>query len=222
MTPRFAFFDVDDTLIRVKSMFDFYRFWALDWHYDSNMLERFETSFETLRWEGASRETLNRAYYHHFMGFRMSELEEAGAAWAGIHLAKPNEFFFAVSVRRLRDLQALDTQPVFVSGSFWALLAPVAQHLGVQHSLNSCLSMTVDKVLTGEIESPQIIGEGKAIAVRRFLADRNANSSLCFAFGDDLSDLPMLNAVGNPVAVGDRSPLAIHANKLNWEVLTTA
>jgi len=32
MKPKlcFAFFDVDDTLIRIKSMFDFYHFWCYE------------------------------------------------------------------------------------------------------------------------------------------------------------------------------------------------
>lgn len=49
MVTRFAFFDVDDTLIRRKSMFDFFRFWALEWLNDAAVLKAFEHDFAARR-----------------------------------------------------------------------------------------------------------------------------------------------------------------------------
>jgi len=73
---RFAFFDVDDTLITVKSMFDFFRYWTLEWRRESAALEAFEREFSQLRAAGESRENLNRAYYRYFAGIRSEDSKE--------------------------------------------------------------------------------------------------------------------------------------------------
>lgn len=220
MKRAFAFFDVDDTLIRIKSMFAFYRFWALEWHANAPMLDRFEASFEQLRRERASREELNRFYYRHFAGIKALELERAGAMWAEDQLAVPEALFVSSSLSRLHHLKEEGVEPVFVSGSFSAVLKPLALYLDISHSLNTRMSVAPDGLLTGEIEDPQTIGEGKANAVRQFLNEHSTDPDLCYAFGDDISDLPMLMTVGRPAVVGQRHELAAHARELNWEILT--
>lgn len=219
MSRAFAFFDVDDTLIRIKSMFDFYKFWALEWHQDASIYQRFEATFQRLRWEQTSREILNRTYYRNFAGIEAHELDRAGAAWAAHHLADPDALFVGTAVRRLNELRGQGIEPVFVSGSFAAVLRPIAHHLDVHHSLNVRMSVAGDGLLTGEIEYPQTIGEGKATAIRHFMNEQSANPKLCYAFGDDVSDLPMLRTVGRPGVVGVGNELTICAQELNWEIL---
>lgn len=58
-------------------------------------------------------------------------------------------------------------------------------------------------VLTGELVGPPMIGEGKRRAVRALLARRPAiDPGDCHAYGDHVSDLPMLQEVGHPTVVG--------------------
>ncbi len=216
---RFAFFDVDDTLIRIKSMFDFFRFWALEVHGDPEMLESFERDFAPMRSENASREVLNRAYYKYFAGVRLSELELAGEAWATDWLQYPSRLFIPESCAELRRLQANDVVPVFVSGSFEAVLAPLAKELDVAHILASQLQTNALGACTGELSGYQTIGEGKAGAIGEFLTSQHAKASDCLAFGDDISDFPMLDCVGHPRVVGEGTPLATRALSKNWSIL---
>lgn len=103
---RFAFFDVDDTLIRHKSMFDFFRFWALEWLDDAAVLEAFDRDFAARRAQGDSREALNRAYYRHFAGVPAQDLTAAGECWARPYLEAPEIFFIASAVNELSRLKA--------------------------------------------------------------------------------------------------------------------
>lgn len=219
MTQAFAFFDVDDTLIRIKSMFDFYRFWSLEWHANAAMFDQFEASFEQLRRKGTTREDLNRSYYRHFAGIEALELERAGIMWAKDRLAAPEKLFVTSSLSRLKHLKEAGVEPVFVSGSFSAVLKPLASYVDVAYSLNTRMSVAPDGLLTGEIEAPQTIGEGKATAIRQFLSEHSTDPRLCYAFGDDISDLPMLMTVGNPAVVGQGLALAAHAREQDWEIL---
>jgi len=54
-----AFFDVDETLITIKSMFDFYAFWCRE-NNEMNTLECYMTQFKENVQKGTSREYLNR------------------------------------------------------------------------------------------------------------------------------------------------------------------
>lgn len=217
---RFAFFDVDDTLIRRKSMFDFFRFWALEWLNDAAVLKAFEHDFAARRGRGESRETLNRAYYRHFARVRAQDLKAAGVCWAQPYLEAPETFFIASAVNELLRLKTEGVTPVFVSGSFDALLDPIARHLEVRHVLCAPLLFAPGGILTGEIGHPQTIGKGKAEAIELFLDNRGVDPASCFAFGDDVSDIDMLASVGNPVVVGTDTPLAQDRRTFAWSKIS--
>ncbi len=202
----FAFFDVDDTLIAVKSMFSFQDHWYAETG-DRTGEAAFREEMDRLRAADAPWETLNRRYYAHFAGRSVEAVEAAAACWFARLEAMIPRLFHAPVVAELERLRTAGVEPVFVSGSFPALLAPAARRLGVRHTLAT------------RILPPQTIGEGKAVAVRAFLAERGVAAERCHAFGDDISDLPMLNAVGHPTAVAGGRGLQAHAERVGWRVL---
>jgi hypothetical protein len=55
--------------------------------------------------------------------------------------------------------------------------------------------------------------------MREFAARHEIELAESFAYSDSLSDLPMLRAVGNPVAVNPDPPLAAIAREEGWQVL---
>ncbi|PWC45785.1 HAD family hydrolase [Azospirillum sp. TSO22-1] len=218
MTQTYAFFDVDDTLIAAKSMFSFQDFWYAHTGDDVGRAA-FEAEMTRLRAGDAPWEVLNRRYYAHFAGRAVAEVEAVGEAWFRHLEATVAGLYHAPIVAELRRHQAAGEEPVFVSGSFPALLAPVASRLGVRYVLATTMEVE-DGRYTGCILPPQTIGAGKATAVRRFLDGRGVPAAACFAYGDDISDLPMLEAVGNPRVVAGGRGLAAHAAAVGWPVLS--
>ena len=76
-----------------------------------------------------------------------------------------------------------------------------------------------DGVYTGRPDGPFTYREGKAQAIRE-LADREGiDLSASWAYSDSESDLPMLRAVGYPVAVHPDKTLARVAREEGWEIL---
>ncbi len=214
----FAFFDVDETLIAIKSMFDFFPFWcARQGQPDS--AARFARSFAAARGEGQAREQLNRLYYSFFAGAAPRELELAGRAWFEQRFGGGRGPYIAPAVARLRSHRAAGIVPVLVSGSMLPLLAPLAAELGVAHCLCTSLVLDGQGRLSGAIGQPQTIGRGKAAALHGFLRRHGVAAQHCYAYGDDLSDLPMLEAVGWPVAVGNDRALAELAALRGWSHL---
>lgn len=220
---RFAFFDVDDTLIRIKSMFDFFPFWC-ELQGAPETLEQFNAAFERAFAEGRPREDLNQLYYRFFAGISKMHLKAAGRLWVTQRFGAQGlaeAMIFPEVLDRLRAHRAGGVTPVFVSGSFSALLAPLAQRMGADHMLCTRQETTSDGTLTGEILKPQTIGAGKADAITAFLQQHDTDPRTCFAYGDDLSDRPMLETVGHPVAVIGSPDLADLARARGWECLTT-
>jgi phosphoserine phosphatase len=75
---------------------------------------------------------------------------------------------------------------------------------------------------TGEIQGATMLGEGKARAALKFMAEKGARPENCFAYGDHITDLEMLNAVGNPRVVSGDPELESVARERNWPVINGA
>jgi len=212
---RAAFFDVDETLIRAKSMVEFWRAWSAPGGpgHGGGREERFAALFG----RGLPRAEVNRAYYRLFDGVEPARLGEAGRHWYAGYRAGPDALLPA-PVAALRAHRAAGDAVVLVSGSLRAVLEPLAAELGVDLVLCTEQLTGPDGRLTGAVAAP-MIGPAKGEAVAAVIARLGLGAADCHAYGDDLSDLPMLTAVGHPVAVGTGTELAAEAGRRGWPVL---
>ena len=76
-----------------------------------------------------------------------------------------------------------------------------------------------DGLYTGRLDGAFAYGEGKASRLREFAAERGIDLVESWAYTDAVSDLPMLEAVGHPVAVNPDAELAEIARREGWEIL---
>src|SRR5207237_10361676 len=75
-----------------------------------------------------------------------------------------------------------------------------------------------DGRLTGRLAAPPPVGEARAAWLRGLAAQDGADLSQSFAYADSHSDLPLLRAVGNPVAVNPDVALYRVARRHRWPV----
>ena len=212
----YAFFDVDNTLITLNSMLSFQDYWYRlypDLTAESSYREDLRTHLHA----HACWETVNKLYYRHFAGRSVTELTQAGESWYQ-QCRESSDFYCQPVLDELRKHQRSGYQVVLVSGSFPAVLTPIARDLGVSHILATQLEEQAGFV-TGYLAAPPMVGAGKRDAIRPLLGGK-AIAELSFAYGDDVSDIPMLSAVGNPVVVaGGRLSLA-QVKNLGWRLIT--
>jgi HAD superfamily hydrolase (TIGR01490 family) len=99
-------------------------------------------------------------------------------------------------------------------------LAEMLAHvLTFDGGIGSQFSEVEDGVFTGRPTGLFIYGADKARAIKR-LADREGiDLSQSYGYSDSASDLPMLRAVGHPVAVNPDRELLAEAHENGWEVL---
>ncbi|MFI8417106.1 HAD family hydrolase [Serratia sp. NPDC078593] len=218
MISTAAFFDVDETLIRMKSMFHFYQYWSAVRGCQKEY-EVFMQEFRLALAEGVKRETLNRMYYRQFIGVNIDDIYQVAEDWFHEFLLHKDSYIPAAVDSFQRHKRRGDIT-VFISGSMLPLLKPLGTKLGVDAILCTQLLLDENGKLTGEIGSPQTIGQGKQHALLSFSDKNKIDLTKSFAYGDDLSDIPMLMATGNPVCIGENSSLAEHARQNKWKVLT--
>jgi HAD superfamily hydrolase (TIGR01490 family) len=77
----------------------------------------------------------------------------------------------------------------------------------------------VDGQYTGRSGGPFTYREGKAQAIRELAEREGIDLAASWAYSDSESDLPMLRAVGHPVAVNPDAPLTRVARDEGWEIL---
>jgi HAD superfamily hydrolase (TIGR01490 family) len=81
------------------------------------------------------------------------------------------------------------------------------------------VSEIVDGRYTGRPGGPFTYRDGKAEAIRDLAARESIDLAASWAYSDSESDLPMLRAVGHPVAVNPDAELARVAREEGWEAL---
>ncbi|HET9737241.1 MAG TPA: HAD-IB family hydrolase [Solirubrobacteraceae bacterium] len=81
------------------------------------------------------------------------------------------------------------------------------------------VSEVVDGHYTGRAGGPFTYREGKAEAIRELAEREGIDLAASWGYSDSESDLPMLRAVGHPVAVNPDAALARIAREEGWEIL---
>lgn len=111
-------------------------------------------------------------------------------------------------------------RPAFiVSAASNPLVELLATVLGFEGGIGTRYEVAADGTLTGEIEGPFIYGEGKVEAMRGFATEHGIDLEASWAYSDSISDLPMLRAVGNPIAVNPDPELAELASADGWRIM---
>jgi HAD superfamily hydrolase (TIGR01490 family) len=93
----------------------------------------------------------------------------------------------------------------------------LARRLGLTGALGT-VSEIEDGAYTGRLIGPPLHGLAKAEAVRALAEREGLDLSQCWAYSDSANDIPMLTAVGNPVAVNPDATLRAHARDNNWRI----
>jgi HAD superfamily phosphoserine phosphatase-like hydrolase len=137
-------------------------------------------------------------------------------------LSQVKELLAGVYPQMLDEVRAHQDagRPTFiVSAAGNGLVEMLAQVLGMEGGIGTRYEVDGDGLLTGRMVEPFVYGEGKVAAMRRFAGDHEVDLSQSWAYSDSVSDLPMLRAVGNPVAVNPDQELARIAVEEGWRIV---
>jgi HAD superfamily hydrolase (TIGR01490 family) len=212
-----AFFDLDKTLIEGSSAIHFGRA-----AYRAGMLSRRQIASDAwanirFRLNGSTDEGTEEL---------KQRILDAIAGWRVVDLARLGPDVLAGILPLLyRDMldEAYSHQdagrPVFIVTAASQELADTLARVLVLDGGVGMRSEVRDGVYTGRAAGPFTYREGKAAAIRELAAERGFDLAECYAYSDSESDLPMLRAVGHPVAVNPDAELARVARVEGWRVM---
>jgi HAD superfamily hydrolase (TIGR01490 family) len=118
----------------------------------------------------------------------------------------------------IREHRAAGRKVFIVSASPEEVVAPLAQFLGVDEALATRAELDADGRYTGRTER-YCYGPEKVVAMEDAARRDGIDLATSYAYSDSATDLPMLEAVGHPVAVNPDRELLRAARARNWEVL---
>jgi HAD superfamily hydrolase (TIGR01490 family) len=122
------------------------------------------------------------------------------------------------SAAALAEHQAEGDDVVVVSAALDPLVKALCSRLGVTEYAGACCGLA-DGRYTGRLEGLVPYAGEKARVAARFIAERGADPSDCWAYADHDSDIELLRFVGHPVAVNPRPGLRAEAEREGWPIL---
>ncbi|MDF1604169.1 HAD-IB family hydrolase [Nocardioides sp. YIM 152315] len=215
-----AFFDMDGTLLS-SNVIETYLWLRLR---EQNGAERWGELGRVaakvpalVRAERRERSAFLRAVYRQYEGARLADLD----AIADEHLA--DHVLSRLSpdaVRRIREHRAAGHRTVLITGAIRPLtrsLDPLFDHI-------EAAELAVDDrgVCTGFLASSPLVGESRAAWMRQYATEHDIDLAASYGYADSHSDLPLLEAVGRPVAVKPDVSLFRHARRHRWTIVDWA
>ena len=212
-----AFFDLDKTLIEGSSAFHFGRA-----AYKQGMLSRRQLARDAwanvrFRLQGstdAATDALRARIFDSIRDMRVVELERlAPRVLAGV---LPRVYPQMLEVAWAHQDEG---RPVYIVTAASHELAEMLAHVLSFDGGIGARSEIVEGRYTGRPDGPFTYREGKAEAIRGLAEQEGISLADSYAYSDSESDLPMLRAVGHPVAVNPDAPLLRIAREEGWEVM---
>ncbi len=153
-----------------------------------------------------------RMFYRRYDGAPVAQIDEDSAEmFTRLIIAKS----FPAAIRRVREHRAAGHRTVLITGALDFVVKPLAPLFDdiVAAEMNS-----VAGVYDGELRNVPPTGESRAQVLVDYAEIHGLDLRETVAYADSSSDLPMLEAVGFPVAVNPEVRLATIARKRGWLV----
>jgi fatty acyl-CoA reductase len=167
-----------------------------------------------LRAEQRDRGTFLRAVYRRYRGADLAALERFVDTSVAPHILSR---LSPDAVRRIREHRAAGHTTILITGVVEPLTRPIQPLFDVIVAAE--LGVDEEGRCTGFLTAPPLVGESRAAWLKHYAALQEVDLDRSFAYADSHSDLPMLETVGNAVAVSPDIPLMRAAHRNQWSVV---
>ncbi len=212
-----AFFDLDKTVIAKASLMAFSRqFYREGLLSRRNMASGLWAQLLFLRF-GADAATLERLRHRVMRVIAGWEQERVRRIVTDAVSQVIGPITYREAVDLIKEHRAAGRRVYIVSAAPAEIVEPLARHLGVEEAIASRPAVSAGKY-TGQMES-YTFGPQKAETMRAVAARDGLDLAASWAYSDSATDVPMLEAVGHPVAVNPERALRRIAHMRGWPVL---
>lgn len=212
-----AFFDLDKTIIAKSSTLAFARPLHKAGLLRRRTLLRAATAQVIYRMAGADQEKLDKLrdqLVSLTKGMEASRIRELVEETIDEVVAP---LVYEEALDLMDEHRRAGREVVIMSISPEEVARPLAAHLGVDHVIATRSTVDAEGCYAGELAF-YASGTAKADAIRRLAEEWQVDLDRCYAYSDSATDLPMLEAVGHPVAVNPDRALRAVAAERSWPV----
>jgi HAD superfamily hydrolase (TIGR01490 family) len=213
-----AFFDLDKTLMAGSSGMQFARVATRQGIVSRRQLASWAVEHLRYRLRGTTDERtaeVLRAVRELIAGVPEKTIDRMGPEVMAAILPR----VFPQMLDEVRAHQDAGRATFIVSAAGNGVVESLAQVLGMEGGIGTRYEVDAEGNFTGRFEGPFVYGPGKVEAMEAFAAEHDVDLAASYAYSDSLSDLPMLRAVGHPVAVNPDPPLAEIARQEGWQTM---
>lgn len=213
--PRIAFLDLDRTLVAGYTMAAF-----VFEQVRQGLLSPAQVARQSMNYAQYGR---GRIPFEQLVGdaaadFRGIGVDQAERFAAGVFASHVEPFIYREARALIERHRRLGDALVMVTSATQFQAEPVARHLGIGQVC--CTRLAARRgILDGTLAGLPCFGPGKAAAGRRMARRLGARLEDCFFYTDSADDLPLLDTVGQPVAVNAQPALALRAARAGWTQL---
>jgi HAD superfamily phosphoserine phosphatase-like hydrolase len=168
-----------------------------------------------LKLDRVDRSDFLRFFYRRYDGAPVEQIEEdALEMLSDLILTKS----FPAAIRRVREHRALGHRTVLITGALDFVVKPLAPLFDdiVAAEMGTTVDLRHGTSYDGRLTYVPPTGEARYQALVDYADAHNLSLRESVAYADSASDLPMLEAVGFPVAVNPETKLATIARKRGW------
>jgi len=124
---------------------------------------------------------------------------------------------YAEALELIEEHRKAGRKTVIISSSPIETVEPIGDYLGVDDVIATRARIDDQGRYTGELEFYAYAAH-KAEAIREMAVKEHLDLAGSYAYSDSITDLPMLEMVGNPVAVNPDRELARIAHEREWDI----
>lgn len=146
-------------------------------------------------------------------------VEKAEGIWNWIINEYMNQYWRKDTCQILSQHRQDGYLTVLVSGTPTQLLLRLGEKLEADHVVGTDLEV-LDDLYTGRSSGPSCIGDNKVSLTQAYLRHNGVqiDYDASYAYADSISDMHLLEMVGNPVATYPDEQLSILAQERDWEI----
>jgi HAD superfamily hydrolase (TIGR01490 family) len=154
-----------------------------------------------------------------FECYRGRSLDDLRRVMGTLHEQHLRRFVSPAVRRRLEQHRSAGDRIVVLTASAFFFAEPLCAELAIDDLVGTQVAFAEDGICTGRVQGPILDGKAKLEAAVRSAEAHHAPLERCVFYTDHIADLPLLEAVGEPVVVGSSRPLASIARRRGWEIL---
>jgi fatty acyl-CoA reductase len=167
------------------------------------------------RYVGADRRDRGeflRTFYHRYEGASVEGLDQLVTEDVSELVLRR---LSPAAVRRIREHRQAGHTTILITGALSCFARPLQP---LFDEIVAAELATQDGRYTGHLRVPPLVGEARSAWLRAYSARTGADLKRSYGYADSHSDLPLLKAVGNPVAVNPDVALYRVARKRRWPI----